>query len=151
MVEENALRTSGSAQMFNRLHWHNRQILRFAALMTAMSGFMREDSEQNPHRAIPYMLFIGLLIAPVPFVSAVALAGAAVACRLPNPWSQKLKGRLMDAFRAESLGTTHGGFIRPDSGELRHADLAVKTGKNTFNDSIHLAGKAWHSLRSFRL
>lgn len=150
MVEENASRNSDSALLFNRLHWHNRQILRFAALMAAISGFMRDDSEQYPHRAIPYMLFIGLLIVPVPFVSAVALAGAAGASTLPNPWSQKLKGRLVNAFRAESLGASHRGFIQPDSGELKHADLAVKTGKDTLDDSIHLAGKAWDSLRKLR-
>jgi hypothetical protein len=148
MVEKNTLRNSGSAQMFERLHWHNRQILRFAALMTAMSGFMREDSDQHPDRAIPYAIFVAMLIVPVPFVSTVALAGAAGACVLPNPWSQKLKGRLLTAFNAESLEASHKEFMKPDSGELKHLRLAMETGKRTMHDSAHLACKAWESIRN---
>lgn len=129
---------------FNRLSGADRLKLKSAALMTAMSGFIRDDTKKDPWKYPFYSLYLVSMVTPFPFPGATMLilvVTAGVTSLRLTPWSRQVNDRLKEAFNEKALVEAHIVFIEQDRDDprrfyVRDIDLLRGTAKKTYDDTV---------------
>lgn len=145
--------------VFNKLSFADRLSLKAAALTKAITGFIRDDTEEHPERYPVYAAYLAVVSASlaVPFTTSFILGGPAVWARYSKSESaRKLNERIKCAFNDEALATKHKEFLEPDPEKrgfqkVKNASLAWDTSKQTMQHSWQATKHAWNAVKKFTI
>ena len=133
--------------VFNRLSGADRLKLRAAALSTAVSGVVRDDTKKDPWKFPFYAVYLAIVIIPIPLLGAQVvplLLTVGWAKMGLTPWARWVHGRVKHCFNEEALVENHKEFIEKTPGPpagfcVNGKALAKDTAKKTYADALEAA------------
>lgn len=141
--------------VFNGLSMINRLQLRAAAALETLTGVVRDDTKKHPWMYPFYVVYMVVLLTPLPFPFASKILEAATLAWVYmglTAWTRWVKGRLKEAFNKENLVKNHEEHIEADPDvagryKLDYKSLALRTAKNTAADAYETTRIAFRSFR----
>ena len=129
--------------VFNRLSKGDRLKLRGAAMTTAISGFILEDTKAHPVRYPFYAAYLAVVITPLPFpfASTIVLAATLAWARYSKSvMATRLHTALKDTFNHAALVCNHKSYIYQDKADpqayhVKNGDLAWYASKRAYADT----------------
>ena len=141
--------------VFNRLSKGDKVKLRGSALTKAITGFVRDDTEERPWLYPVYLTYMLTVATPLPFFGAgtVVIAGTAAWAKYgSSERAQDLNQRITESFNEAALVCAHKEVLEkdpdePDQVRLNNMGLIKHTAKAAANDTWKATKIAFGSLK----
>ena len=140
-------------EKFNGLSKADRAKLKSAALLKAMTGFIKDDTERSPWKYPFYATYLLFVVTPMPG-GVLLLAATGLWMRFSKSKMALETGeRIKTAFNECNLIRDHEKFVESDpklQGHFRvrnNMALVVDTTKKALRDSVETTRHAWRSLK----